>query len=144
MEFSEEQQEHINHLIGQARVKARQQAQAELEEKQQEARKQALKDGEKWKDLAEQHEQRIAELEPMAERVEKFNEVMQKQLVSLYETLGERAKKAVEVFSDPLTKLQWLNENKDLFKPNGGAQGTPRLPKKTADQERPQTNRNIL
>ena len=127
-------QSELNDLVGSARVKAREKAEEEfnqrLADKEKDATETALKKQDKWQELAEQYEQKVLELEPMEARVESFNEVITTMVDDLLKVFGDSAVKAVEMLDDPLARLNWLNANKDLFESAEGASlGSPRAPK---------------
>jgi hypothetical protein len=124
MEFTDEQQEYIDKLVGQARQEGRKSG---SEKAKQELRKE-LEQSEEFKRLARERAERIEELEPLAEKVERYQGVISGLLESRLGELGDKAKNAVEALPDVMTaldKLNWLTENADLF---GGekAHGTPK------------------
>jgi len=133
MQFTEEQQAHINKLVGDARVKAREKAEAD-------ATAQAAKDKatadqaalvaqQEWKKLAEQHKARVDELEPLTKQVEGYEELVRGLLKDAVEKLGERAKTAIDGLPKSMTaieKLNWLHKNEELFQADGPTGiGTP-------------------
>lgn len=151
--FDAKQQELVDKLVGDARVKARELAKTEfetnlsddqqelLETAREEAKAEAktefeaeatrvataaaeeaetarLKAEKAWQALAEKHEARIAELEPLEDRVVAFEELVTTMLGTRVEILGEAAKTAIEALPEGLTdlqKLNWLNQNEGLF-----------------------------
>lgn len=138
MEFSKEQQEHINKLVGEARVKAREVAKTQFEADQAKAKDvaeaAALAANQEWQKLAATHEARVTELEPLQAQVETYQKMVGKMLRERIKELGESAKKAVDGLPEgmaALEKLNWLTKNEGLFVGQGDGVGTPRGKKKT-------------
>lgn len=144
IKFDEAQQKLVDKLVGEARVKARETAQAEFTDKsvkEQEAAEQAaLVAGKKWQELAQKHETRAKELEPFEAEAKAYREMVTGMLKDRVKELGEDAKKAVAALPDSLTdldKLNWLNQNTKLFEAVGDGVGTPGRPQpKPGKQER--------
>ena len=142
MEFSEEQQEHINKLVGDARVKAREVAEAQYKADQVKAKedseKAALAADQKWQELAAKHEARATELEPLQAQVETYQKMVGRMLRERIKDLGDAAKKAIEGLPEgmaALEKLDWLNRNEGLFQSAGDGVGTPQGKKKSQAQK---------
>lgn len=132
MEFTKEQQEHINKLVGEARVKAREVAKTQHEGDQakakEDAEKAALAANQKWQELAEKHEARAKELEPFEGQAKAYSELIAGMLKDKIKGLGDTAKKAVGALPETLSsleKLEWLNANEALFQAPGDGVGTP-------------------
>ena len=129
-------QEELNEIIGERLARERKKFEAERDEIEEsirsELRANELAEQNNYKELYEQ-----ANVEQMKGRVEKFNKYVEQVLAKTVENLGERAEKAISHFDDPLDKLSWLEENKELFKPQGDGVGTPSESKerKTGKQE---------
>jgi hypothetical protein len=135
-------QDDLNKFIGEARIKAREQARAEFEAqaaKDKEAtERQALEAKQQWQELAGRHEGRVKELEPLEAEVEAYRGLVATMLADRVKALGEGAKKAVEALPGTLSdleKLAWLNSNEELFQvaqPGDGV-GTPHRKKGKQD-----------
>mgnify|MGYP001083276527 CR=1 FL=1 len=126
VEFSEEQQELVDKLVGSARVKAREQAQAEIEKAKEAAVEVALKEQGEWRTLAEKAQAKLEELEGAAERAEVYEGVIADMLESRVKELGEEAQAALDGLSlSAIEKLNWLNRNEGLFKVQSDGVGTP-------------------
>lgn len=122
VQFTEDQQEFLNKLVGDTRVKARETAKKEFEEelvkRQEEVDLQVLETEGKWKELVEKHQSRILELEPLVEQVEKYQKIIEKMVADRLKVLGDVAKVAVKSLPGDLNDLEilhWLNENEGLF-----------------------------
>lgn len=141
--FTPEQQAQVDKLVGDARVKARQLAQADHEA-------QAVKDKattdaaalvaqNKWQELAEQGQARIKELEPLEARVKEFEVAAEETLKSTIKELGEAAKMAVDTLPESMTateKLAWLRKNQKAYHAKGDGVGTSKpAPKKTSTKK---------
>jgi len=132
IEFTEEQQALVDKLIGDARVKAREKAQADqsttLAKEKDTAEKAALAASQKWQELAEMHQARVAELEPFEAQAKAYGELIAGMLKDRLKELGSEATKAVGSLPDAMTmieKLAWLNQNAGLFQAAGDGVGTP-------------------
>jgi len=116
MEFTEEQQEYINKLVGEARTKAREkaleEAQGIAETKLTELRSQFAVD-------LEAHEQFVASV-----------------LEDKLQALGDRARQAVESIPNGVDKIAWLNANAELFTTNTSV-GTPKPGKAASTRQQP-------
>ena len=77
--LNEEQQAHVDKLIGEARTKAREQAKADsttrIAKDKEVADQAALVANNEWKTLAEKHQARATELEPLLKQVEAYEEM---------------------------------------------------------------------
>jgi len=135
--FNDEQQALVDKLVGEARVKAREKAQVDFAAqaaKDKDATSQAALVAEKkWQELAEKHEARVKELEPLVAKSAAFDELVAEMLKDRTKALGDAAKKAIAALPEGLTdldKLNWLNENESLFEAaRGDGIGTPGRPK---------------
>ena len=126
--FSEEQQQHIDRLIGDRLTRAKTKWEADLAaaktKADQDAETAQLAEQEKYKELAGKHQARIAELEPLEGRMQEYVEAVDGLLAAKIEALGETAKTAVDNLPgdpDALQKLSWLGANEALF----GRKGPP-------------------
>lgn len=134
--FTEEQQAFIDDLVGKARTKARDKAQADATAqttKDKDAAEQAALVAEKkWQELAGRHEARVRELEPFEASAKAYEKLVATMLEDKIEALGETAEKAVKALPGSMTatdKLAWLKENEELFQVAGDGVGTPGRPK---------------
>ena len=130
--FSEEQQEKVNELVGEARIKERNKAQSDFDAQtskaQEEAARAALVDGEQWQKLATEHESRVKALEPLEAKVAAYDKVFTDMLTKRVKSMGDAAKKAIDALPKSmgdLEKLEWLQTNEALFQEKGGPIGTP-------------------
>ncbi|KPK89990.1 MAG: hypothetical protein AMJ88_16775 [Anaerolineae bacterium SM23_ 63] len=92
----------------------------------------------KWQELAQKHEARVKELEPLETKVVAFNEMVSGMLKDKIKDLGEAATKAIKALPDSMSeidKLNWLNQNVELFQVTGDGVGTPRRPKSKPDKK---------
>lgn len=142
IKFDAAQQALVDKLVGDARVKARETAQAEATArtaKEKEAADQATLVAEKkWQELAQKHEARATELEPYEAEAKAYRELVTGMLKDRVKELGEAAKIAVKGLPESLTdldKLAWLNTNAKLFEAAGDGVGTPRRPKPKLDKK---------
>ena len=126
--FSDEQQQHIDKLIGDRLTRAKTKWEADLEaakaKAQQDAETAQLAEQKKYKELAGKHQARIDELEPLEGRIQAYVEAVSQLLAAKIEALGEAAKTAVDNLPgdpDALEKLVWLGANEALF----GKRGPP-------------------
>ena len=145
MEFTKEQQELVNKLVGEARVKAGELAKTQHEAAQVKAKedseKAALAANQEWQALAKKHEARATELEPLQAQVETYQKLVGKMLRDKVKDLGDAAKKAIDGLPEgmsALEKLGWLTKNEGLFQAGDGV-GTPQSKgttrqKKSAEQ----------
>ena len=135
IEFTDEQQKLVNKRIGEARVKAREKAEADFKAQQAidtEAAEQAgLVAKQEWQKLATKHEARVKELEPLEAQLKAHQETVAELLKDRVKALGDAAKQAVGALPKalgPLEKLKWLTANEGLFKETqapAAALGTP-------------------
>lgn len=140
--FTAEQQVLVDKLVGEARVKARDQAsqaaQGAADAAKKKAEQEALKAKAEWQKLAETHESRVKELEPLVQQVEAYQAIIENLLDDRVKALGDGAASAVKALPESMTaldKLNWLSKNVELFQPAGDGGGTPRRPKqKTATE----------
>ncbi len=144
-------QDELNKFIGEARIKAREQAKAEFEalaaKTTEEAEKQKLAAEAKWQELAQRHEGRVRELEPLQAEAEAYRKLIGTMLADRIKALGETAKTAVAALPgtmSDLEKLEWLGKNEGLFKAEpGDGVGTPRRSQKKQESQR-KTGRNKI
>ncbi len=136
IEFSDEQQAFVDDLVGKARTKARDKAQADATAqttKDREAAEQAALVAEKkWQELAGKHEARVKELEPFEASAKEYERLVEGMLEDKIKALGEAAEKAVKALPGSTTatdKLAWLSANEELFQGAGDGVGTPGRPK---------------
>lgn len=90
----------------------------------QDAEDKRLADQQEWQTLAEKRQVELDGLKPLQERIEGYQETVQKILTTRLTEYGETAKVAVENLPgkpDALAQLQWLEANVALF-------ATPRVP----------------
>jgi len=133
MEFTSEQQTIVNKLVGDARTKAREKADAEYAaeaaKKKEAADAAAMVAKQEWEKLAQKHEARVKELEPLAEQVKAYEALVGEMLTSRVKALGDSAKKALAGLPAGMTsieRLAWLNSNEELFQAAGSdGVGTP-------------------
>ena len=142
IEFDEAQQKVVDGLVGNARIKAREQAKVEFEEAQNkakgEAEKAALVADAKWQELAQKAETRATELESYEAEAKAYRELVTGMLKDRVKELGDAAKKAMDGLPSTLTdldKLAWLNTNAKLFEAVGDGVGTPGRPKPKSDKK---------
>lgn len=127
IEFTPEQQEVVDKLVGTARIKARELAETEQAKAKEDAAAQTLATNEKWQELATQREARIKELEPLEGQAKAYGELVASMLTDRLKSLGKSAEKAVKALPETMTtgeKLNWLSANEALFQ--GQAVGTPK------------------
>ena len=134
--LTEDQQAHVDKLIGDARTKARDKATKSADEKQ--AKEQATSAAvaaQARKDLEALNEAKTAVLEEMAQGM----------LDDAIGQMGVKAKTAVEGLPSSMVaieKLKWLRANEKLFRDQGDQVGTPKG--SNSEQEngvQPQNNR---
>ncbi|MFH1605032.1 MAG: hypothetical protein ABIH03_14130, partial [Pseudomonadota bacterium] len=120
--FSDEQQQHIDKLIGDRLTRAKTKWEADLESAKAKAAKDAetarLVEQQQYKELVERHQARIGELEPLEGRMQAYVEAVDGLLAAKLKELGEQATTAVDNLPgdpDALGKLHWLNANEALF-----------------------------
>lgn len=131
--FTDEQQEHINKIIGAARIKEREKFEAKsAADKAQavtEAEQAKLVADENWKALDETRLARITELEAFETKSKAYDELVDGMLKDKLKALGDAAKKAVAGLPESLSnidKLSWLNANEGLFTDSSGPVGSPK------------------
>lgn len=142
--FTAEQQEFVDKLVGDTRIKARTKAEADqaaLAAKEAEETNRAnLAAQEEWQKLATTHEARVKQLEPLEAQVKAYDELIVGMLKDRVKALGDAAKKAVDALPEAMTaldKLNWLNKNEGLFQGGSDGVGTPKRPISTTQKERP-------
>lgn len=142
--FSEEQQALVDKLVGQARMKSRQQAKEEFEadmaKLEKEKLQQGLEEKQEWERLAKERAGEIESLKPMAEKVEAYEDLIGDLLESKLTALGEKAERFVSALPEGMTsydKLKWLADNAELFEEDDVPPGTPkRRVRKTGENTR--------
>lgn len=143
VEFNADQQAHIDTLIGNARVKAREKAETELQKFKDDQVEANLVANEEWQTLAQTHEARVKELEPLEAKVAEYNTLLEGMLNDRVKEMGDKAKSALKSLPESMTsveRLNWLNKNSELFQPVGDGVGSPNRPEET--QKKPQTDSN--
>ena len=132
--FTDEQQAHVDKLIGEARVKARSKAEADVTAAQekitQDAAQAQLVADKNWEKLVAVNQARITELEPLEAEAQAYRNIIDEMLKDRIKVLGDAAKAAVGALPEGLStaaKLTWLNANEALFKTEDRPLGT--LPK---------------
>ena len=140
--FTAEQQEFIDKLVGNARVKSREKATLDAKAAQDkvanEAEQSKLEADKNWERLVEMHTGRIAELEPYETEAKAYRELVESMLKNKVKAFGDAAKTAVAALPKSLTaleRLNWLNQNEALFGTEGITKvGTPAARKKSPQQ----------
>lgn len=142
--FTDEQQEYVDKLVGDARVKARTKAETEqaakVTKEQDTASKTALAAEKKWKELAAVHEARVKALEPLEAQAKAYETLLDGMLKDRVKALGDAAKQAIAALPTAMTsveKLEWLNKNEALFQTTGDGVGTPQRPAQTGEAGTP-------
>lgn len=149
MEFTDEQQAYIDKLVGQARQEGRksgsEKAKQELAEKERKELEASLEESQEWKRLAKERADKIAELEPLSEKLEAYQGVVEGLLKSKVEELdAEKVVKALPEQMTDLEKLNWLTENAELFGGGASDPGTPRRPpRKQGGSPTPERRRRV-
>lgn len=142
--FTEEQQELVDKLVGDARTKERGKYEALTAKAKEDAAQAALVDSEEWQKLAGQHESRVKALEPLEAKVVAYDKVFTNMLTEQVKSMGDAAKTAVGALPESmgdLEKLEWLRTNAALFQESGGPVGTPRREHKPAPEGGPKERR---
>lgn len=131
IEFTDEQQAHIDKLVGKARAEGRGKAtadhEAQVAKDKETADAAALVTEKKWQELAEKTQARVKELEPLEAQAKAYEEMVEGMLKDKVKSLGETAKKAVKNLPKGMTaieRLNWLNKNVKLFQDKGDGVGT--------------------
>jgi len=133
IEFTAEQQAEVDRIVGKTRQEARDRVknefEAEMTKRQEDAERVKLAENNEYKELAEKLGVQVSELESYKEQVGKYQEIMQGVLDYELKDMSDEAKKAVESLPGDVTvKLKWLNDNKTLFEnQTGDGVGTPAL-----------------
>ena len=147
VEFSEEQQKLVDELVGTARTKAREKAQADHDIKTSNdkvaAEQAAMVADKKWQELYETSEAKLGTLKTLEKKVEAYEGMVAVMLKERVKSLGEGAIKAVGALPESMSaieKLEWVEKNKELFQGKGDGVGTPgrttkKAPDKTTKQE---------
>jgi molecular chaperone GrpE (heat shock protein) len=121
-QFTPEQQEFVNQLVGEARVAGRESARREAEHS-------ALEEQQEYQQLYQAAQARVAELEPQLERLDRYQQAVETLLEQRMEQLHEAARKAISALPESmgaLERLEWVQANHELFTPAANASaGTP-------------------
>ena len=148
--LTSEQQAYVDGLVGTARVKARDKANAESAATQtkatDDAAKATLAADAKWEALNAVNEARVKELEPFEAKAKEYDEMVEDMLKTKVKSLGETAGKAIKGLPDGLSvasKLKWLNANEELFQSVGGGVGTPNRVDSTSKDGKVSRKRNF-
>jgi len=131
-------QEEVNDIVGKRLVREREKIATEQRVAAGKTQQDTLAAEAKWKELADLHQARIAELESFEVKAKAYQEIVKGMLKAKVKSLGETAKKAVEGLPesmDETAKLAWLNENAALFEVVGDGVGTPYRPKPTPKEK---------
>jgi hypothetical protein len=143
--FTDEQQKQVDKLVGDARVKAREKAQADnvaqTAKDKVAAEQAALITEKKWQDLYEASDARVKVLEPLEAQVKAFEEAAKETLKGVIKDLGDTAKTAVATLPKSMTateKLTWLSKNKGPFQAKSAGVGTAKVAAKV-QQDKPKT-----
>ena len=122
IEFTAEQQTRIDQIIGERLGRARTSwevaAAAAKTKAESEAEQAKLTEQAEWQKLAEKHQARVTELEPLEAETAAYAEVIEGMLKAKLKALGDKAQTAVDGLPGDLgalAKLQWLNKNEALF-----------------------------
>ena len=122
VEFTAEQQAHIDKIIGERLVRAQAKwaadATAADAKAESDAEQKRLEEQAEWQKLADQRQARIIELEPLEATTKADAELFEGMLESKLKTLGDKAKTAIESLTGSpgaREKLQWLTANEALF-----------------------------
>lgn len=122
VEFTAEQQTALDVIIGERLTRARTKWDAERTAEDDKAKgaaeKERLEEQAEWQKLAERHESRVVELEPLEGQMKAYQTAVETMLKARLEALGETAKTAVENLPGDLgvlAQLTWLNANEGLF-----------------------------
>jgi len=124
-----------------ARMKAAEDRAARLEAKAKADEDARLEQEQKWQELAEQRQARIAELEPFQSQVDGYKGALEATIAQMVESLPEAARELVPDL-DPVGKLAWLNKalptlsKKAAPSLDGGQRGDPVTPVSVSDEER--------
>lgn len=122
VKFTTEQQAHIDAIIGDRLTRARTSwevaAAAAKTKAESEAEQAKLAEQAEWQKLAEKHQARVAELEPLEAETKAYAEVIEEMLKAKLKVLGDKAQTAIDGLPGDLgalAKLQWLTANEALF-----------------------------
>ena len=98
-----------------------------VQEAQEEARKAELAEQQKWQELAQEHEKKVKELEPIKARYEEMLETLRESNKKRIEQIPEAMRDLIPAYDDPTQLAAWLDAAAaKLTKPqapslNGGA-----------------------
>lgn len=123
VEFTPEQQAHIDKIIGSRLAQQKRQldaqAKKEKERAQEEAEAEALREQEKFQQLAEKHEAKIERLEPELETVtgerDRYKEALEAQLETIRGDLPDYIITLLDKM-DPVDQFEYIAENADTLK----------------------------
>lgn len=153
--FSEEQQKIVDRLVGDARTKEREKAKAEAQTEAEKEKKkneqQALKDQQKWQELAETREQEIQTLTKerdealtFKEQADKYKAALDTQLVGIKKTLPKHLLPLLEKM-DPVEALEYLTTNaKELNFKAATYPETPEDKEKTLSKDEQEAGKNSV
>lgn len=146
--FTDEQQQKVNELVGEARTKERGKAQADFDaltaKAKEDAEQASMVEKEEWQKLATQHENRVKVLEPLEAKVAAYDKMFTDMLTKRVKSLGDAAKKAVNTLPESMSdleKLEWLQKNEATYQEKRGPVGTPNRDHKPAPADGPKERR---
>lgn len=102
-----------------ARLGAAEKATKDAEKARVDADKKAAEEQGNFKKLYEDSQTQLAKLQPDAERAPKYAQIILKQVTKLMESVPEYVASLLKD-RDPVEQLEWLNENADKLKGQGG------------------------
>lgn len=117
--LTEDQQVHVDKLIGDARSKAREKAKADAEDLIAKERETAMS-------VAKQARQELDALN--VSKTAELEEMAASMLEDAVKQVGSKAKTAIEALPSTMVaieKLKWLRVNRELFQAQGDGVGTP-------------------
>jgi chromosome segregation ATPase len=115
-----EQPENVQHLIRSLRSEAQQRREAnealmakleKIESEQSKAEEDRLANNQEWEKLAKQREEKIKEIMPTLERVEKLESALNATIDAQLKEIPQEMHTLMMHLDDPLDKLAWLTEN---------------------------------
>lgn len=93
-------------------------AKKEAETAAQKAEDERLAKQQEWKQLAEKHQARLSELEPLSEQVKSYKSAVQKMVDKQLEAVPDHIKELL-ADRDPVWQLNYLTEHADELRPQG-------------------------
>lgn len=122
VEFTTEQQTHIDKIISDRLKRAHTSwevaATAAQTKAESAAEQKKLTEQAEWQKLAEKHQARVTELEPLEAETKAYAGVIEEMLKAKLKSLGDKAQTAINGLPGELgalAKLQWLTANEALF-----------------------------